>query len=468
MTSSGEGTPHCIYCAGKTDPKTNYCENCHRLLGSDELVFLKPDAGTKRIPQNAQGDTDGATVICSHCGLETDSKYSLCPRCKKVIRQPQRLGGTPDYSPIQASPIIQGNQDLADSPDSFHSGVAAYNEKQYEVAVRCFEAAIASDPILINAFLWEGQALFKLGKYAEAVRTYDRALRINNRTPVAWMLRGMNLLELSKYQKNNSSTLRYALLSLDKALELQQNNAAAWYYRGHVLFQMGKYSESWNNFDSSLKIEPNNPDALHYQNRCIEEMNQKNTLTPTYNPYPSQYNSSDVHPIPTHTIDPFANDPSPKNNPTYNMYLFLAVAIFVIFGGVCVAAMNSGPVTPKIPVGSVSQIKANAISVPYDQLFRDNERYVGKTVYFRGEVDQAVDDSRGNYVFRLATGKSEYVGYLGDIIWIDYQGQRYIESDVLDVWGQVVGLKKYTSIFGAEVTVPQIVALHTELVPKTK
>jgi hypothetical protein len=126
---------------------------------------------------------------------------------------------------------------------------------------------------------------------------------------------------------------------------------------------------------------------------------------------------------------------------------------------------SQGPRTPTTyPPLTETQIKSTAISVPYDQLFRDNERYVGKIVYFRGKIDQAVDDSQGRYVFRLATGKNEYVGYLGDMIWIDYQGQRYIESDVLDVWGRVVGLKKYTAIFGNEVTVPEIVALHTEFI----
>lgn len=147
------------------------------------------------------------------------------------------------------------------------------------------------------------------------------------------------------------------------------------------------------------------------------------------------------------------------------------VALFVVVGGVCVAAMSNNPGSTGVskgPAMSISQIKSNAISVPYDQLFRDNEKYVGKIVYFRGEIDQAVDDSQGNYVFRIATGKNQYIGYLGDIIWVDYSGQRFIESDVLDVWGRVVGLKKYSAILGNEVTVPEIVALHTEFIENAK
>ena len=118
---------------------------------------------------------------------------------------------------------------------------------------------------------------------------------------------------------------------------------------------------------------------------------------------------------------------------------------------------------------SVSQIKASAVDVSYDNLFRENEKYVDDIVHIRGEIIQSQDDSNGNYVFRLATGQSEYGGYyIDDIVWINYRGDRLIEDDVIDVWGKVIGLKKYESIFGAEVTIPEITSLHTELVEQTK
>lgn len=105
--------------------------------------------------------------------------------------------------------------------------------------------------------------------------------------------------------------------------------------------------------------------------------------------------------------------------------------------------------------------------MPYDQLFRENEKYVGKIVHIRGEIDQAVE-SGGRYVFRIATEESEYVGYLGDIVWVNYQGDRYIEEDVVDVWGRVVGLKKYEGVLGNEITIPEINSLHIELVGHAK
>lgn len=105
--------------------------------------------------------------------------------------------------------------------------------------------------------------------------------------------------------------------------------------------------------------------------------------------------------------------------------------------------------------------------MPYDQLFRENEKYVGKIVHIRGAIDQAVE-SGGNYVFRIATKENEYVGYTGDVVWVNYKGDRYIEQDVLDIWGRVVGLKKYQGVLGNEVTIPEINSLHAELIRHEK
>lgn len=150
--------------------------------------------------------------------------------------------------------------------------------------------------------------------------------------------------------------------------------------------------------------------------------------------------------------------------------IFGILSILIV--AICLAGCCSSTSTTTSASGpglSVSQIKTNAIDVPYDNLFRENEKYLGEIVHFRGEILQSTDDSNGNYVFRLATGQSEYGGYyIDDIVWINYKGERYIEDDVIDVWGKVVGLKKYESIFGAEVTIPEITALHTELVEQTK
>lgn len=101
-------------------------------------------------------------------------------------------------------------------------------------------------------------------------------------------------------------------------------------------------------------------------------------------------------------------------------------------------------------------------SISYDDLFRDNEDYIGCIVYFRGEIIQ-VREFLGAYDWRVATGESQYLGYIEDIVWVNYSGPRFLEGDLIDFCGEVTGLKTYTAIFGQQVTIPEIKALWASL-----
>ena len=117
--------------------------------------------------------------------------------------------------------------------------------------------------------------------------------------------------------------------------------------------------------------------------------------------------------------------------------------------------------------GATSRANAEifvAIEVPYDELFRHNESYVGDIIHVRGEIIQVVEKLFGGYTWRVATSESEFFGYIGDIIWVNYSGPRFLEGDIVDLCGEVKGLRTYTAIFGQQVTIPEIDALYVKLV----
>jgi len=105
-----------------------------------------------------------------------------------------------------------------------------------------------------------------------------------------------------------------------------------------------------------------------------------------------------------------------------------------------------------------------AAAVPYDELFRHNESYIGDVVYFRGKIIQVVEKLFGGYTWRVATKQNEYFGYIDDILWVNYDGPRFLEGDIIDLYGTVKGLKTYTAILGQQVTIPEIDALKVDLV----
>ncbi len=46
-------------------------------------------------------------------------------------------------------------------------------------------------------------------------------------------------------------------------------------------------------------------------------------------------------------------------------------------------------------------------------------------------------------------------------VYVEYSGPRILEGDSIQIWGEVLGLETYTSIFGGSVTLPRVEELIT-------
>ncbi|HHW86815.1 MAG TPA: SH3 domain-containing protein [Chloroflexi bacterium] len=138
------------------------------------------------------------------------------------------------------------------------------------------------------------------------------------------------------------------------------------------------------------------------------------------------------------------------------------------------APATSTVAAPAMPTPALSDLdaaKAQAVTIPYEELFRYNEQHVGKTVRYVGEVLQVQEkeclifcgeDDKG-YVLRVAVTKGSY-GLWDDPIWVDYNGtQRFLEDDIVTVWGVVTGLQKYTAVLGNQITIPSVNAIDIQL-----
>ena len=112
--------------------------------------------------------------------------------------------------------------------------------------------------------------------------------------------------------------------------------------------------------------------------------------------------------------------------------------------------------------------KATAVTIPYDDLFRNNEEHVGKVVRYVGKVVEVQENvcilcDNPGYHLRVEVNKGSY-GLWDDPIWVEYMGtERFLEDDIVTVWGVVDGLKKYIAVLGNQITIPQITALDIQL-----
>lgn len=107
-----------------------------------------------------------------------------------------------------------------------------------------------------------------------------------------------------------------------------------------------------------------------------------------------------------------------------------------------------------------------AKTVSYDDLMRHNEDYVGDFIHLKGEIVQVAGGEDETYVWRVATRENEFSGYSGDVVWVTYRGSRFLERDIVEIYGLVEGLKTYEAVMGNEVTIPNLNSLEVELIKK--
>lgn len=140
--------------------------------------------------------------------------------------------------------------------------------------------------------------------------------------------------------------------------------------------------------------------------------------------------------------------------------LVLGVISISMWGGII--GSDSGTDQPKasVPTKTPQEIKAQAISIGYDPLYRNIETHVGKIVHFRGEVSQVIIKRDDRYDLRLAMD-----GDYDKMVYVIYRGDRVLEGDTVEIWGRVNGLYSYKSIFGAKITLPEIKSLIGVVTP---
>lgn len=139
--------------------------------------------------------------------------------------------------------------------------------------------------------------------------------------------------------------------------------------------------------------------------------------------------------------------------------------------GIIILFVSASLLTPDVPTSvdtttSIDEYKAQSITIPYDDLIRETDKYIGTIVNFSGRVVE-VQEVGPNIFLRVNITKSEY-GFYDDTIWVNYSlkedEKRIIDDDIVNLWGEVKGRKTYTAILGNRITIPEINARKIEII----
>ena len=111
-----------------------------------------------------------------------------------------------------------------------------------------------------------------------------------------------------------------------------------------------------------------------------------------------------------------------------------------------------------------AELKEKADRVTYEEIYRNNETYQGDLVYLKGEVVQVIADGNSDrYVLRVSITRSSF-GY-DDPVLVHYTGPvRLLDDDIVEIVGNVKGLRTYESTLGGRITIPEITDAHIQLI----
>jgi hypothetical protein len=109
----------------------------------------------------------------------------------------------------------------------------------------------------------------------------------------------------------------------------------------------------------------------------------------------------------------------------------------------------------------VERYKASAVTIPYNQLNKNPEEYVGKIVKYRGQIFQIQEEGGEGGIMLLAVDE-EYEIW-SDNIWVNFDTHiKAAEKDIVTVYGEITGQKSYKTQIGGETYVPEMKAKYIE------
>ncbi len=105
--------------------------------------------------------------------------------------------------------------------------------------------------------------------------------------------------------------------------------------------------------------------------------------------------------------------------------------------------------------------KASAKSIPYGQLAKGADNYAGTRAVFRGQVFQIQESDGFGYMLLAVT--DEGYGFWTDNVWVNLsRSTKFVEDDIVTVWGPIVGSKSYETQIGGETFVPEMDAKYLQ------
>lgn len=122
--------------------------------------------------------------------------------------------------------------------------------------------------------------------------------------------------------------------------------------------------------------------------------------------------------------------------------------------------------TTKSPEILKQEFISECQSIAYKDIARNPDNYKGTKAVFTGEVIQVQEGLFNSIVMRVNVTKGNY-DIWDDTVYVNYtysEGEsKFLEDDIITMYGTLKGSKTYTTVLGSSVTIPQFDAKYINL-----
>ena len=197
------------------------------------------------------GESAGDAILVAD-GREVDVNFDL----RKAPATP-----SPAPAPAARDESKKGNDKAAKKTDTemrtaFNAGLAAMKEKNYEEAVKQFNAAAEKDPAQPAIFANLGVALSNLKKYDDSVAAFRKAVELKSDDAALFANLSAALADAGKIEE--------AAKAVAELAKLNPSFAGLGYYNlGIVLINRGKSKEAVETFSKAIEIDPKNAKSYY-------------------------------------------------------------------------------------------------------------------------------------------------------------------------------------------------------------
>ncbi len=132
-------------------------------------------------------------------------------------------------------------------------GIIYAQRKDFQQALKYFDAVIKVNPQNGIAHSNLGNVLFELSQFEKAIHAYDKSISLNPSYAEAWSNKGNALYELERYEE--------ALIHHDKAIAMNPSYAEAWSNKGNALYELERYEEALTHHDRAITLNPSYAEA---------------------------------------------------------------------------------------------------------------------------------------------------------------------------------------------------------------